>query len=117
MYGSLGKILVLTIIVVPLMLYCLCSGFAFSLAALCLGVRMKPVIGKHNLICFLGINFCIFLWIALILPFFNISVSANNLEDFPMLLLFLFLLGFTPAAALPSLILYGPGKHAWRGKH
>ena len=53
----------------------------------------------------------------LFLPFFNISVSSNNLEDFPRLLLFLFLLGFTPAAALPSLILYGPGNHTWRKKH
>ena len=107
----------LAIIVVPLMFYCLCSGFAFSLVTLYLGVRKRAVIGKSNFICFSGIVLCIFLWIALILPFFNISVSANNLEDFPRLLLFLFLLGFTPAAALPSLILYGPGEHAWRRKH
>ena len=107
----------LTIIVVPLMLCCLCSGFAFSLAALYLGGKMKPIIGKNNLICFLGVSLCIFLWIALILPFFNISVSTNNLEDLPRLLLFLFLLGFTPSAALPLLILYGPGKQAWRRKH
>ena len=107
----------LIIFVVPLMFYCLCSGFAFSLVALYLGGRMKPVIGKNNLICLFGISLCIFLWIALILPFFSISVSTNNLDDFPKLLLFLFILGFTPVAALPSLILYGPGKHAWRRKH
>ena len=99
------------------MFYCLCLGFAFSLAALYLGGRMKPVIGQNNLICLFGISLCTFLWIALILPFFNISVATNNLEDFPRLMLFLFLLGFTPVAALPSLILYGPGKHAWRKKH
>ena len=107
----------LAIIVVPLMFYCLCSGFAFSLVTLYLGVRKRAVIGKSNFICIFGISLCVFLWIALILPFFNISVSANNLEDLPRLLLFLFLLGFTPAAALPSLILYGPGEHAWRRKH
>ena len=107
----------LAIIVVPLMFYCLCSGFAFSLVTLYLGGRKRAVIGKSNFVCFFGIILCIVLWIALILPCFNISVSANNLEDFPRLLLFLFLLGFTPAAALPSLILYGPGEHAWRRKH
>tara|TARA_B100002051_G_scaffold214601_1_gene206642 strand:- start:1496 stop:1732 length:237 start_codon:yes stop_codon:yes gene_type:complete len=78
---------------------------------------MKPVIGKNDLICFLGIGLFVFLWIVLVLPLFSVSVSANNLEDFPRLLLFLFLLGFTPSAALPSLILCGPGKNSWRRKH
>lgn len=117
LYTPLGAIFMLTIIFVPLMLYSLCSGFAFSLVFLYLGARMRPIIGKNNLICFLGIGLFVFLWIALILPLFNISVSANNLEDFPRLLLFLFLLGFTPSAALPSLILYGPGKDSLRRKH
>ena len=117
LYAPLRGTLVLMIVVVPLMLCCLCSGFAFSLVALCLGARMKPVIGKNDLICFLGIGLFVFLWIVLVLPLFSTSVSANNLEDFPRLLLFLFLLGFTPSAAFPSLILCGPGKHAWRRKY
>ena len=71
------------IVVVPLMLCCLCSGFAFSLVALCLGARMKPVIGKNDLICYLGIGLFVFLWIVLVLPLFSTSVSANNLEDLP----------------------------------
>ena len=117
LYAPLRGTLVLMIVVVLLMLCCLCSGFAFSLVALCLGARMKPVIGKNDLICFLGIGLFVFLWIVLVLPLFSISVSANNLEDFPRLLLFLFLLGFTPSVALPSLILCGPGKNSWRRKH
>ena len=98
------------IFLLPLILFALFSGLLLSVAALYFGGRMEPRLGKNNLICFLGIVLGIFLWIIFIFSLTNVEVSAQNLEDFPRALLHIFLLGLTPSAGLPALILYGSGK-------
>ena len=52
MHVILRKIILIAIIVVPLILCCVFSGFAVSLAVLGLAARKTPIIGKINLICF-----------------------------------------------------------------
>lgn len=84
-------------------------GFLLSVTALyCIG-RQKPKLGKNTLACFLGIAIGISTWIVLIALIPIGGTSANDMDGFPALLLSTFLIGLTPVASLPALILYGPG--------
>ena len=100
-----------SIIVVPPMLVAFFIGFWLSLFAIYLGWRMGPKRDENHVICFLGIALGVFLWVVLFLPLLNtVNVSANDLSDYPKLLLYLSLVGATPSAAFPAIILFGPGK-------
>ena len=100
-----------TLIFVPPMLIAFTGGFCCSVLALYLAWRIGPKRNKNNAICFLGIALGVFLWIALFLPMLTtVNVSAADLSDYPKLLLYLSLLGATPSAAFPAIVLFGPGK-------
>ena len=62
------------------------------------------------LVCFLGIALGVFIWIVLIASIPIGGTSANNMDGFTAALLCIFLIGTTPIAALPTLMLYGPRK-------
>ena len=70
----------------------------------------RPRVEYKILICVLGSTIVFFLWIAIVLPLFEVSVGANNLNDLDKLFLYLLLYGATPLAAFPALFLFGPGK-------
>ena len=74
------------------------------------GWRNGAKLSNNIPICVLGIAFGVFLWTVMVLPLFEVSVSANNLDDFEGLLLYMVLYGATPLAAFPALFLFGPGK-------
>ena len=101
------KAVVMALIVVPLMLFAFCSGVFVSVLSLCLGWRMAPKRNKNNALCFLAITVCIFLWVAVLLPLASTSIGANNLDELPRFLLFIVLVGATPSAACPAILLYG----------
>ena len=67
----------------------------------------KARLSKNNLICFLGAAFGVFLWVTLLLPFADLSLTANNLDELPIFLLSLVLVGATPLAAFPAILFYG----------
>ena len=76
---------------------------------------MGPRLSKNNLICFLGAALGVFLWVTLLLPFTDTSLTANNLDELPIFLLSLVLVGATPLAAFPAILFYGgSGKKVWR---
>ena len=105
--------MMLALIVIPLMLGAFGSGVVISLFSLYLGWRTGPRISKNNLICFLGAALGVFLWVTLLLPFIDTSLTANNLDELPKFLLSLVLIGATPLAALPAILFYGgSGKKA-----
>jgi len=85
-------------------------GLLFSIAGLNLVRRKKSRLGRNDLSCFIGIALGVFIWLVLINSIPIGGTSANNMDGFPALLLCIFLLGATPIAALPALMLYGPGK-------
>ena len=97
----------LALIVIPLMLGSFGSGVVISLLSLYLGWRTGPRISKNNLVCFLGAALGVFLWVTLLLSFADISLTADNLEKLPTFLLSLVLIGATPLAAFPAILLYG----------
>ena len=107
------KSVVMALIVVPLMLFAFCSGVSVSVSvsvsvlSLCLGWRMAPKRNKNNALCFLAITVGIFLWVAVLLPLASTSIGANNLDELPRFLLFVVLVGATPSAACPAILLYG----------
>ena len=92
-----------------------CSAHAFRLLLGCccfcavsfLGWRMAPKRNKNNALCFLTITVGIFLWVAVLLPLASTSIGANNLDELPGFLLFVVLVGATPSAACPAILLYG----------
>ena len=93
------------------MLIAFFGGLCCSVLALYLGWRIGPTHNKNNVLCFLGIALGVFLWIALFLPMLTtVNVSAADLNDYPKLLLYLSLVGATPSAAFPAIVLFGPGK-------
>ncbi len=92
------------------MLLALLLGLSVSILSLFLGWRFGPMLSKNIPICVLGIAFGVFLWIAMVLPLFEVSISANNLDDFGRFLLYILLFGATPLAAFPALFLFGPSK-------
>ena len=93
-----------------LALYVVGLGLLLSVAGLYFVGRKKSRIGRNNIACFLGISLGVFVWIVFIASIPIGGTSANNMDGFPELLLRLFLIGMIPMAALPSLMLYGPGK-------
>ena len=106
----------LALIVLPQMLAALLLGFLFSVFSLFWAWQNGPKLGKNSMICFIGIVLGIFLWIAIILPLFEVSVGANNLDELDKLLLYLVIFGATPSAAFPALLLYGPSKKSTKPK-
>ena len=96
-------------VLIPLF-YAFGLGLFLSVIALNSIGRKKPKLGKNDLGCFLGICFGVCVWMLLIGLIHVGGTSANNMDGFPALLLKIFLLGLTPAAALPALMTYGPGK-------
>ena len=100
-----------SIIVIPPMLMAFFGGFWFSVLVIYLGWRIGPKRNKNNVFCFLGIALGVFLWIALFLPLLHtVNVSANDVSNYPKLLLYLSLVGATPSAAFPAIVLFGPGQ-------
>ena len=91
-------------------LFIFCIGLLLSVASLYFAGRKKPRLGNNNLACFLGIVFGVFFWVVLISSIPIGGTSANNMDGIPAALLCLFLIGMTPIAALPALMLYGAGK-------
>ena len=85
-------------------------GLLLSVAGLYFVGRRKSWIGRNDLACFLGIVLGIFIWVVFITSIPIGGTSANNMDAFPAVLLCIFLGGSTPMAALPALMLYGPGK-------
>ena len=105
----------LALIFIPLILGAFGSGVVISLCSLYLGWRMGPRLSKNNLICFLGAGLGVFLWVKLLLPFTDTSLTANNLDELPIFLLSLVIIGATPLAAFPAILFYGgSGKKARR---
>ena len=98
------------VFILPPLLFALCTGFSCSVFALYIGWSFGPIVNQNNVICFLGIALGVSLWIVMLLPLFEVSISANNLEDLERFLLYLVLFGATPLAAFPALFLFGPGK-------
>ena len=100
-----------SVFMLPPLLFALCSGFWCSVFALYIGWTLGPKLNQNNEICFLGIALGVFLWISLFLPLLNEqNCSANNCSDYPKLLMYMSLVGATPLAAFPAILLYGPGK-------
>ena len=85
-------------------------GLSVSMFSLFWGWRNGPKLSKNIHICVLGIAFGIFLWIAIVLPLFEVSFGANNLDELDKFLVYIVLFGATPLAAFPALFLFGPGK-------
>ena len=100
----------LTLFALITVIFTISLGLILSVTALYFGGRKKPKLGKNNLACFLGILSGIFIWIVLIASIPIGGTSANNMDGFPAALLSIFLIGATPIAALPALMLFGPGK-------
>ena len=96
-------------VLIPL-LFALGLGLLLSVTALYFIGRKKPKFGKNDQDCFLGICIGICVWMLLIGLVPVGGISANNMDGFPALLPQTFMLGLTPAAALPALMAYGPGK-------
>ena len=93
-----------------LALYSFGLGLLLSVAGLYFLGRKKSRIGRNDLGCFLLIIIGIFSWIIFIASIPMSGASANNMDGLLGVLLCLFLAGATPIAALPALVLYGPGK-------
>ena len=91
-------------------LFVLGLGLLLSVSGLYFLGRRKSRLGRNDLACFLGIALCVSIWVVLITSIPIGGTSANNMDGFPAVLLCIFLIGATPMAALPALMLYGPGK-------
>ena len=85
-------------------------GILISIFALYSIGRIGPKRVKSSLACFLGIILGIFIWLILVSLIPVGEVSARSFEGYPALLWSSLLVGLTPIAALPALIIYGPGK-------
>ena len=86
-------------------------GILVSVVALYLFGHIGPKRVKSGLACFLGITLGVFIWLVLVSLIPVGEVSARSFEGYPALLWSSFLVGLTPVAALPALILYGNGKY------
>ncbi len=81
---------------------------------------MAPLCGSplesilNIIICLLGIALGVFLWISLFLPLLKgVSIWQEGIAQF---LLYFSLVGATPIAAFPAILLYGPGKKSRKPK-
>ena len=94
------------------------AGILLSVTALYLQKDMKARLGRNDLACFLGISLGIFIWTVLLDSYWtNLQRSAPfgdvgryTIEDAPVFFLDIFQIGFTPIAARPAIMLYGPCK-------
>ena len=100
----------LALFVLMPVLFVLGLGLLLSVSGLYFLGRRKSRLGRNDLACFMVIVLGIFIWIVLISSIPIGGTSANNMDGFPAVLLCIFLVGATPIAALPALMLYGPGK-------
>ena len=91
-------------------LFVLGLGLLLSVSGLYFVGRRKSRLGRNDLACFLGIALGVFIWVVIITSIPIGGTSANNMDGFPAVLLGILLVGATPMAALPALMLYGPGK-------
>ena len=91
-------------------LFVLGLGLLLSVSGLYFVGRRKSRLGRNDLACFLGIALGVFIWVVIITSISIGGTSANNMDGFPEVLLRILLVGATPMAALPALMLYGPGK-------
>ena len=85
-------------------------GFLLSIVALFFLGRIGPRRVRSDLTCFLMIVLGVSVWLVLVSSIPIGNLLANYEEAFPALLRSSFLVGLTPIAALPALLLYGPGK-------
>ena len=92
------------LIVIAVILFTVSLGLGFSITVLLIAGSKKARLGKDNASCFVGILLGVYLWVVLIASFLPQSTSLF------LTLLGLFMVGATPIAALPALILYGAGK-------
>ena len=92
------------LIVIAIILFTVSLGLGFSITVLLIAGRKKARLSKNNASCFVGILLGVYLWVVLIASFLPQSTSLF------LTLLGLFMVGATPIAALPALILYGAGK-------
>ena len=90
--------------IIAIILFAFSLGLGFSVSVLLTAGRKKARLGKDNASCFVGILLGVYLWVVLITSFLPQSTSLF------LTLLGLFMVGATPIAALPALILYGAGK-------
>ena len=89
---------------IAIILFTVSLGLGFSITVLLIEGRKKARLVKDNASCFVGILLGVYLWVVLIASLLPQSTSLS------LTLLGLFMVGATPIAALPALILYGAGK-------
>jgi hypothetical protein len=93
-----------------LLILALCSvmlGLSVSVIPLYFVSRRGPIRKDNQLSCVLGIALGIFLWISFFLPMLSASFYHFSTGNIFLILVFM---GGTPIAALPALLLYGPGR-------
>lgn len=80
--------------------------------------RMAPLCGKpfgstaNKIICFLGIVLGVFLWVSALIPWV-LEINIHFTDFFKTLFVLVgggFLIGATPVAAFPAILLYSSGK-------
>ena len=108
------------IILLPFILAAFLVGLLFSVFTLYRAWGMAPICKKpfgtaaNIFICFLGITLGVLAWISVFLPLlYGVNIWTDGI---PLLLLYVLLVGATPIAALPAILLYGPGKKLMKPK-
>lgn len=105
--------ILMLIILFPFMLAAFFGGLLLSVLVLSWAWRMAPVcnspfgVTANTIVCFLGIVLGVFLWISVFLPWLK---GVSEWDWIPLLLLDLSLIGATPVAAFPAILLYGAGR-------
>ncbi len=104
----------------PFILDAFFGGLLFSVFCLSWAWRMAPICGSplgsipKIIICLFGIALEVFLWISLFLPLLKgTSICQAGIARF---LLYLSLVGATPIAGFPAILIYGPGKKSRKPK-
>ena len=101
------------IILLPFMLAAFFGGLFLSVLVLSWAWRMAPVcnspfgVTANAIVCFLGIVLGVFLWISVFLPWLK---GVSEWDWILLILLDLSLIGATPLAAFPAILLYGAGR-------
>ena len=105
--------ILMTIILLPFMLAAFFGGLLLSVLVLSMAWRMAPVcnspfgVTANAIVCFLGIVLGVFLWISVFLPWLK---GVSEWDWILLILLDLSLIGATPLAAFPAILLYGAGR-------